>query len=106
VKQVQQAQFRIGQIVQHKLFDYRGVIFEIDGEFSLTDEWYEEVARSRPPKDQPWYHVLVDNGMHTTYVAERNLVPSDDFREIHHPGLDKFFSGFHDGFYIPKQKLM
>ena len=51
------AKFRIGQIVHHKLFDYTGVIFDIDPIFQSSDEWYEQVAQSRPPKSKPWYHV-------------------------------------------------
>ena len=106
MRDYQQAKFRIGQIVEHKLFDYRGVVFEVDPVFSLTEEWYEQVARSRPPKDQPWYHVLVDNAMHSTYVAERHLTNSGDGSEIHHPALDNYFSDFSNGYYLPKQKLM
>lgn len=106
MKTVQQAKFRIGQIVEHKLFNYRGVVFEVDPVFSFSEEWYEQVARSRPPKDQPWYHVLVDNGAHTTYVAERHLMESDDTSEIHHPAIANYFSGFRDGYYRSRQKLM
>ena len=54
------AKFFVGQIVHHKKFDYRGVVFDVDATFQGTDEWYELVARSRPPKHMPWYHVLVD----------------------------------------------
>ena len=101
-----QAKFRIGQIVEHALFNYRGVIFEVDAEFSLSEEWYQQVARSRPPKDQPWYHVLVDNGTHTTYVAERHLLASDNMSSIHHPAMPRYFSEFKNGFYRPRQQLM
>ena len=66
------ASFSIGQIVQHRLFGYRGLIYDVDPTFQLTDEWYEQVARSRPPKDAPWYHVLPDGAQHMTYVAERS----------------------------------
>jgi len=55
-----EAKFQVGKIVHHKLFDYIGVVFDVDPTFQGTDEWYEHVARSRPPKDKPWYHVLVD----------------------------------------------
>ena len=106
MKNVQQAKFRIGQIVEHKLFNYRGVVFEVDPVFSLSDEWYDQVARSRPPRDRPWYHVLVDNGAHTTYVAERHLRATDNVGEIHHPAIADFFSGYSNGYYQPKQKLM
>jgi len=70
---MQKAKFTIGQIIHHKLFDYRGVIVDVDFRFLGSDEWYEQVARSHPPKDRPWYHVLVDNAVHQTYVAEQNL---------------------------------
>ncbi len=63
--------FFVGQIVYHSRFDYRGVVVDVDGSFQGSEAWYEQVARSRPPKDQPWYRVLVDGGEHETYVAER-----------------------------------
>ncbi len=69
------AKYCIGQLIQHKLFDYRGIILGVDLEFKSTDEWYETVAKSRPPKDEPWYHVLVHQKGHQTYVAEQNLQP-------------------------------
>ena len=53
------ARFAIGQVIHHRRFGYRGVIVDVDPSFQLTDEWYEEVALSRPPKDKPWYHILV-----------------------------------------------
>ncbi len=61
--------FFVGQVVHHTLFDYRGVVFDLDPVFAGTEEWYEQVARSRPPKDEPWYHVLVGGASHITYVA-------------------------------------
>ena len=67
------AKYCIGQLIQHKLFDYRGIILGVDLEFNSTDEWYEMVAKSRPPKNEPWYHVLVHQKGHQTYVAEQNL---------------------------------
>ena len=59
-----------GQIVRHRRYGYRGVVVDVDATFCGSDEWYEQVARSRPPKDAPWYHVLVDGAQHMTYVAE------------------------------------
>lgn len=67
------AKFCIGHLIHHKHFDYRGIIVGVDLEFKNSDEWYEQMAKSRPPKDQPWYHVRVHNGTNHTYVAERNL---------------------------------
>ena len=57
------AKFSIGQIIHHRLFDYRGVIVDVDPDFQNSDEWYDQVARSRPPKDKPWYRVLVHDAM-------------------------------------------
>lgn len=94
-----EAKFSIGQIVHHQLFDYRGVIIDVDYKFLGSEEWYEEVARSRPPKDQPWYHVLVNDSVHQTYVAERNLESSKDKNPIHHPLLDDYFKGMEEGCY-------
>ena len=82
------------------MFDYRGVIVDVDATFQLSDAWYENVARSRPPKDQPWYHVLVDRAVHVTYVAERNLEPDLTGEPIRHPAIDKFFDAFRDGLYV------
>jgi heat shock protein HspQ len=91
--------FFIGQCIHHNKFDYRGVIFDVDAEFEGTDEWYEQVAKSHPPKDKPWYYVLVDGGPHTTYVAERNLEPDATGLPIQHQGVNQFFESFKDGIY-------
>jgi heat shock protein HspQ len=98
------ANFSIGQLVHHRLFDYRGVIFDLDPQFAGTEEWYEQVARSRPPKDEPWYHVLVHDGMHTTYVAERNLEADDSDAPIRHPYVAVVFDELKNGYYTLKQK--
>ena len=98
-----QADFAIGQIVIHRLFGYRGVIFEVDPSFNLSEEWYQTMARSRPPKDAPWYQVLVDNAAHTTYVAQQNLRPSDNLDPINHPELDQLFERFDNGHYVPRR---
>lgn len=74
-----EAKFAIGQIVQHKLFEYLGLILDADFKFLGSEEWYVLVALSCPPKDLPWYHVLVDNANHLTYVAERNLGSCHEF---------------------------
>jgi heat shock protein HspQ len=99
------AKFRIGQVVRHLRFDYVGAIFDIDPVFSGTEEWSEQVARSRPPKDKPWYHVLVDGAAHTTYVAERHLEPAEPPREIRHELVDHLFGGFDGQSYRPRQTV-
>jgi len=99
MKQVQ-CKFYVGQLIHHALFDYRGVVVDVDPEFQGTEEWYRQVARSKPPKKQPWYHVLVDNGQHMTYVAEKNLEPDRSDQSIDHPLIPHFFTGFEKGRYI------
>lgn len=93
------ARFGPGELVRHNRFGYRGVIVDVDPVFSGSDEWYEQVARSRPPRDRPWYHVLVDGAEHTTYVAERHLDPEPDPSPIRHPLLEHFFDHFRNGRY-------
>jgi len=98
------AKFKIGQIVHHKLFDYTGVIFDIDPIFQSSDEWYEQVARSRPPKNKPWYHVLVHAAEHTTYVAEQNLDLEKHPKSIQHPLINSLFAKFDGSQYHLKSK--
>ncbi len=99
---MQEAKFSLGQIIHHRKFDYRGVIFDIDAVFSGSDEWYEAMAKSKPPKNEPWYHVLVDNSRQSTYVAEQNLVNTAQILPINHPLIDRYFNGFIDGHYSQK----
>ena len=94
--------FYIGQIVHHKKFDYRGVIIDVDAEFCGSEEWYQQVARSRPPKDKPWYHVLVDNSDQLTYVAERHLEEDPAKVPVNHPAIAMYFDGFENGVYTLK----
>ena len=98
------AKFSIGQVVQHHLFGYRGVIVDIDPECMASDEWYESMARSRPPKDQPWYHLLVDGATHRTYVAERNIEAEPDAEPVSHPETEDYFTGFVDGVYQLRER--
>jgi len=98
------AKFSPGSIVHHVRFDYRGVVVDVDPVFQGTEEWYETMAKSRPPKDKPWYHVLVDGGDASTYVAERNLEPDPSGRPIDHPEVGFFFAALGDGGYIPRRK--
>lgn len=90
---IPEAKFRIGQIIDHKRFGYRGVIFDVDPVFDHDDEWYETMATSSPSKEQPWYHVLVDGENFITYVAEQNLKPAINTADpVEHPLLSEFFA--------------
>jgi len=94
------ARFHIGQVVNHRLFDYRGVIIDVDPEFHGSESWYRQMARSEPPKDKPWYHVLVHGAIHQTYVAERNLESDPLPRPIEHPLVDEYFERFDGTAYL------
>ena len=100
----QNAKFRIGQLIEHRLFDYRGVIFDVDPVFQGTDAWYDNVARTRPPRDRPWYRVLVHNAGHETYVAERNLQADVSRDPVNHPLINEIFAGFDNGIYRARQR--
>ena len=102
VTSITRVKFSVGELVHHRLFDYRGVIVDVDQNFQASEVWYETVARSRPPKNRPWYHVLVHGSDHTTYVAERNLEADDSPLPISHPLVEYFFSEFSDGKYLRK----
>lgn len=91
--------FTIGQTVHHRKFDYRGVIIGVDEHYQGSDEWYDQVARSRPPRDKPWYHILVHGAVHRTYVAERHLELDPSKAPIDHPETGDFFDLFTDGTY-------
>ena len=93
------ARFSVGELVHHRLFDYRGVIFDVDRRFEGSEDWYRQMARSMPPRNKPWYHVLVHGHPHTTYVAERNLELDASIEPIEHPMLEQFFTDFEAGRY-------
>ncbi len=103
VTPITRTRFAVGELIHHRLFDYRGVIVDVDRDFQGTEEWYQAVARSRPPKDQPWYHVLVHGSDHFTYVAERNLEADLILEPIRHPMLEQFFTHFDNGRYRHKR---
>jgi heat shock protein HspQ len=100
--EVHQGRFCIGQVVHHRLFDYRGVIIDVDPNYQGTFEWYASMAATKPPKNDPWYYVLVDGAIFRTYVAERNLEPDVTGNPVNHPELSKHFDQLSDGFYVIK----
>jgi heat shock protein HspQ len=97
--------FESGQIVAHKRFGYRGVVIGVDAQYEGSDAWYEASARSRPPRNQPWYHVLIHDTMHEAYVAERNLELADSPAPVEHPLVWVFFDGVVGGRYV-RNRLM
>ncbi len=103
VTNISRVKFSVGELIHHRLFGYRGVIIDVDQNFQASEEWYEAVAKSRPPKNRPWYHVLVHQSEASTYVAEQNLEPDDSVEPIDHPMLENFFSKFDNGRYIRNQ---
>ncbi|GAB4223339.1 MAG: heat shock protein HspQ [Gammaproteobacteria bacterium] len=98
-----QANFSVGQLVHHKLLKYRGVIVDVDPNFQSSETWYELMALSKPPKNEPWYHVLVDDADFMTYVAEQNLEPDTNDEPINHPEVKKYFSAMKNGTYVSKR---
>jgi heat shock protein HspQ len=94
------ARFAIGDVVHHTKFGYRGVIVDVDPVFEGSEGWYRVMAKSRPPKDKPWYHVLVHDATHRTYVAERHLERDPEGGQISHPDLGRFFDTFEKGRYL------
>ena len=99
------AKFMIGQIVRHRFFPFRGVIFDVDPKFNNTEEWYEAIPEEiRPHKDQPFYHLLAENdqGPYVAYVSEQNLVPDETSEPVRHPSVDDLFDGIEGGLYVIK----
>lgn len=96
------ARFRIGDVVHHKRFDYRGVVIGVDPEFRGTEAWYQLMATSQPPKNRPWYQVLPHGASHRTYVAEGNLEPDTTGEQVEHPELGRFFQSFDGERYVPR----
>src|SRR5215203_2190110 len=91
-----QARFGIGDVVKHRLFDFRGVIFDVDPVFANSDEWYESIPEEiRPPKDQPFYHLLAENAdsSYVAYVSQQNLLPDDSDEPVDHPAIPDMFDG-------------
>ena len=96
------AKFSIGQVVRHRLFGFRGVIFDVDPQFANSEEWYQSIpAEVRPRKDQPFYHLLAENAEseYIAYVSEQNLLPDETGEPVSHPHTALIFDGFKSGQY-------
>ena len=102
------ARFSIGQVVRHRLFPFRGVIFDVDPQFANTEEWYQAIpADARPRKDQPFYHLLAENSEtdYVAYVSEQNLLEDDSGEPVRHPQLREMFLKTPNGQYEPKYQV-
>ncbi len=104
---VAHARFDVGEVVRHRMFDFRGVIFDVDPVFANTDEWYESIPEDvRPRKDQPFYHLLAENAesSYVAYVSQQNLVADDTGEPIDHPAIDGLFEDYSGGRYALKRE--
>ncbi|MDI7774665.1 heat shock protein HspQ [Asticcacaulis sp. EMRT-3] len=102
------AKFGIGQVVRHSLFDFRGIVFDVDPQFANTEEWWQAIPEAvRPQKDQPFYHLLAVNGdsAYVAYASEGNLSPDDTGQPLQHPQMGLIFERFENGRYLPKARI-
>jgi heat shock protein HspQ len=102
-----QAKFQIGQIVRHKYFPFRGVIYDVDPTFNNTEEWWLSIPEQmRPRKDQPFYHLLAENAEteYVAYVSEQNLLPDETGEPVRHPQVKELFGPMQDGVYTIRAK--
>jgi heat shock protein HspQ len=96
------ARFAIGDVVRHRLLDFRGVVFDVDPEFANSEEWYEAIPEAiRPRKDQPFYHLLAENSETTyvAYVSQQNLLPDESDEPVSHPEIAAMFDRLEGGRY-------
>lgn len=104
---ISHARFAIGQVVKHRLFEFRGVIFDIDPVFANSEEWYEAIPEHiRPPRDQPFYHLLAENSesSYVAYVSQQNLITDDSEEPVDHPAISGIFDGYAAGRYKLKRE--
>ena len=99
------AKYTIGEVVRHRIFPFRGVVFDVDPTFSNTEEWWEAIpAEVRPHKDQPFYHLFAENAEseYVAYVSEQNLLPDTSGEPVRHPQVSEVFERDDDGHYHPR----
>jgi heat shock protein HspQ len=102
------AKFAIGQVVKHRIYAFRGVIFDVDPIFNNSEEWYQSIpAEVRPSKDQPFYHLLAQNDAteYVAYVSEQNLQPDTSEEPLRHPQIDEMFVRQDDGEFKPRAAM-
>lgn len=104
MRKVKTAKYQLGQVVRHRVFSFRGVIFDVDPTFSNTEEWWEAIPEDiRPRRDQPFYHLFAENDEteYIAYVSEQNLLPDDTGEPVRHPQISDMFDR-RDGAYSPR----
>jgi heat shock protein HspQ len=109
VNKIRIAKYTIGQVVRHRVYPFRGVVFDIDPLFSNTEEWYESIpAEVRPHKDQPFYHLFAENAEteYVAYVSEQNLLPDESGEPIRHAQVAEIFDRDDDGAYRRRNALL
>jgi len=92
-----ETKFSIGDVGRHRIFDFRGVVFDIDPVFANSEEWYQSIPEQvRPAKNQPFYHLFAENAesSYIAYVSQQNLLPDHKQGPINHPGIDAVFEGW------------
>jgi len=106
---MRKAKFAIGQVVKHRLYPFRGVIFDVDPVFSNTEEWLASIPENvRPRRDQPFYHLLAENAQTTyvAYVSEQNLLADETGKPVSHPQVPHFFKELKRGQYVSRDRAM
>lgn len=101
------AKFGIGQVVKHRFFEFRGVVFDVDPVFNNTEEWWESIPEEiRPVKDQPFYHLFAENAdsEYIAYVSEQNLLPDDSGEPLRHPQINEFFDAGDGQTYVARDR--
>ena len=109
MNKIRSAKFKIGEVVKHRLYPFRGVVFDIDPEFDNTEEWWESIpADVRPNKDQPFYHLFAENAEseYIAYVSEQNLIPDTSEAPIRHPQVAEVFERDERGSYRPRNSQL
>ncbi len=104
---IRHARFGIGDVVRHRLFEFRGVVFDVDPVFANSEEWYEAIPEDiRPSKDQPFYHLFAENGdgSYIAYVSQQNLIQDDSDEMIDHPAIAGLFDSYADGRYTLRRE--
>ena len=106
---MRQAKFKLGEVVRHRVFAFRGVIFDIDPVFNNTEEWWQSIPENvRPSKDQPYYHLFAENSEteYVAYVSEQNLLPDTSGEPMRHPQVAEVFDRDDAGLYRPRNSVL